>query len=85
MSESENECTMRYKKIKVTYINSSEDINKNIKIHHECEGEIEKSVPRITDWYNTRHADWWQNGEREGRIFLSNPHTNNEFYFMLTT
>ena len=25
---------------------------KNINIHHECEGGIEKSVPRITDWHH---------------------------------
>ena len=25
------------------------------------------------------------NGDREGRIFLSNPHTNNGFFFLLTT
>ena len=23
-----------------------------ISTHHECEGGIEKSVPRITDWHN---------------------------------
>ena len=25
------------------------------------------------------------NGDHEGRIFLSYPHTNNEFFFLLTT
>ena len=25
------------------------------------------------------------NGDREGRIFLSHPHTNNGFFFLLTT
>ena len=29
----------------------------NIRIHHECKGGIEKSIPRITD---TRLAKWWQ-------------------------
>ena len=26
----------------------------NIRIHHECEGGIEKSVPRITDWHQVK-------------------------------
>ena len=25
---------------------------KNIRIYHECEDGIEKSVPRITDWHH---------------------------------
>ena len=25
---------------------------KNIRIYYECEGGIEKSVPRITDWHH---------------------------------
>ena len=45
------------------------------RIRHECEVGIEKSVPRITD----------DHGNHEGRIFLSNTHTNNGFFFLLTT
>ena len=55
-----------------------------ISIHNECEGGIEKSVPRIADW----HREAWRvmtNGDPEGRIFLSHPHTNNGFFFLLTT
>ena len=26
--------------------------DKIIRIHHECEGGIEKSVPRIIDWHH---------------------------------
>ena len=47
----------------------------NIRIHHECEGGIEKSVGRITDLHHEAC---------EGQIFLSHPKTNNGFFFMLT-
>ena len=55
----------------------------NIWIYDECEGGVEKSIPRITDWH---HEAWgvMTNGDREGPIFLSNSHTNNGF-FLLTT
>ena len=39
--------------------------------------------PRITVW----HAEACRvrtNGDREGRIFLSFPHTNNGLFFLLT-
>ena len=55
-----------------------------IKIHHECEGGIEKSVPRITVWHHEA-CRVMTNGDHEGRIFLSHPHTNNGFVFLLTT
>ena len=45
----------------------------NIRIHHECEGGIEKSVPRIT----VRHHEACRvmtNDDHEGWIFLSHPH-----------
>ena len=48
---------------------------KIIRILHECESGIEKSVPRITD----------DHGDHAGRIFLSHTHTNNGFFFLLTT
>ena len=39
-----------------------------------------KSIPRITVWH---HKACWvmTNGDREGRSFVSNPHTNNRFFF----
>ena len=55
-----------------------------ITIYHEYEGGIEKSVPRITDWHHEACRVMTIN-DREGRIFLSDPHTNNGFFFMLTT
>ena len=55
----------------------------NIRTHHECEGGIQKSVLRITDWH---HEACWvvSNGDREGQIFLSNPHTNYGYLFLHT-
>ena len=41
---------------------------KGIRIYHECEGVIEKSVPRITDWHHEA-CRVMTNGDREGRIF----------------
>ena len=55
-----------------------------IRIHHKCEGGIEKSVPRITNWHHEA-CRVMTNGDHEGRIFLSRPHTNNVFFFLLTT
>ena len=62
-------------------------INNNIRIHHECEGRIEKFVPRSASFGITRLADWqvMTNGYPEVRIFLSYPHMNNGFFFLLTT
>ena len=41
----------------------------SIRIHHECEGGIGKSVPRITDWqYEACRV--MTNSDPEGRIFL---------------
>ena len=54
-----------------------------IRIYHECEGGIEKSVPRITNWHHEA-CRVMTNGDREGLIFLSHPHTNNGFFFLLT-
>ena len=57
---------------------------KHINIYHECEGRIEKSVPRITFWHHEA-CRVMTNGVPEGWIFLSHPHTNNGFFFLLTT
>ena len=45
-----------------------------------CVGGVEQSVSGITE----RHPEACRvmtNGDREGRIFLSHPHTNNGFFF----
>ena len=42
----------------------------NIRIYHECEGRIEKSVPRIAVWHHEA-CRVMTNGDPEGRIFLS--------------
>ena len=69
-------------------LNLKSDINvlqfcmENISIYHECEGGIEKSVPRITDWHHEA-CRVMTNGNHEGQIFLSHPH--NGFFFLLTT
>ena len=55
-----------------------------MRIYHECEGGIEKSVPRITDWHHEA-CRVMTNGNPEGRIFLPHSHTNNGFFFLLTT
>ena len=47
--------------------------NKTIRIHHECEGGIEKFVSRITD----RHFEICQvmtNGDRQGQTFTPSSH-----------
>ena len=49
-----------------------------------CEGGIDKSDPRITDWHHEA-CRVMADGDHEGRIFLSLPHTNNGFFFLLTT
>ena len=55
-----------------------------IRIHYDCEGRIEKSVIRIAVWHHEA-CRVMKNGDPEGQIFLSYPHTNNGFFFLLTT
>ena len=55
-----------------------------IKIYHECEGRIEKSVPRIAVWHH-KACRVMINGDPEGGTSLSYPHRNNGFFFLLTT
>ena len=45
---------------------------------------IEKSVPRTAVWHHEA-CRVMTNGDTEGQIFLSYPHTNNGFFFLLTT
>ena len=56
----------------------------NIRIYHECEGRIEKSIRRIAVWHH-QACGVMTNGDPEGWIFLYNPHTNYGFFFLLTT
>ena len=56
----------------------------NIRIYHECEGRIEKSVPRITIWHHEA-CRVMKNDDPYWRIFLSYPNTINGFFFLLTT
>ena len=45
-----------------------EHLIKVIIIYHECEGGIEKAVPRITGWHHET-CRVMTNSDREGRIF----------------
>ena len=54
------------------------------RIYHECEGRIEKSVPRIAVWHH-KACRMISNGDPEGWIFLSYPHVKNGFFFLLIT
>ena len=53
-----------------------------IRIYHECEGRIEKFVMRIAVWHHEA-CRVMINGDPEGRSFLSYPHRNNGFFFLL--
>ena len=45
---------------------------------------IEKPIPRNTDWHHEA-CQVMTNGNCEGQIFLSYPHMNNGFFFLLAT
>ena len=55
-----------------------------IRIYHEYEGRIEKSVPRIAVWHHEA-CRAMTNGDPEGRIFLFYLNTNTGFFFLLTS
>ena len=55
----------------------------NIMIHHECEGEIEKSVLMIVGCHHEA-CPVMTNYDPEGLTFLSHPPTNIELFFLLT-
>ena len=62
-------------------------INKTVqtlRIYHECEGRIEKSVPRIAVLHH-KACRVMTNGDLEGQIFLLYPHKNNGIFILLTT
>ena len=54
-----------------------------LRIHHKCEGGIEKSVQRITVWHHEA-CRVMTNLDQEGQIFQSNLLRNNGFFFLLT-
>ena len=45
---------------------------------------IEKSITRIAVWHHEA-CRVMTNGDPGGQIFISYPHTNNGFFFLLTT
>ena len=53
-----------------------------IRINFEGEVGREKSVPRITDCHHEA-CRVMTIGDREGRIFLSHPRTNDKYFFLL--
>ena len=53
-------------------------------IYLECEGRLEKSVPRIAVWHHEA-CRVMTNGDPEEQFFLSYPHTNNGLFFLLNT
>ena len=55
----------------------------SIRLYHECEGWIEKSVLSITNW-NHKACQVMTNVDCEGRIFLSRPQTMKVLFFLLT-
>ena len=55
----------------------------NIRIHHECEDEMEKSVPKIAVWHHKACGEI-TNEDHKGQMFLFRPHTNNRIFFLLT-
>ena len=56
---------------------------KELRKYHECQDGTKKSVSRITIWHHEA-CRVMTNGDREGQIFLSHPHMNNGFFFLLT-
>ena len=55
----------------------------NIRIYHEYEVGIEKSVPGFTICHHEA-CRVMTNGDPEGQIFISHPHMINGFFFLLT-
>ena len=57
-------------------------IRQHIRIHHECEDRVEKSVPRIAVWHHEA-CRVMTNGDPEGRIILSYPeYAKMQFHIM---
>ena len=53
-----------------------------IRIYHECEGRIEKTVLRVAVWHHEA-CRVMTNGDPDGLIYLSYPQTNNGFSVLL--
>ena len=53
-----------------------------LRIYHDCEVRIKKIVPRIAVWHH-KACQVMTNCDPKGRIFLSYPHTNNGFFFLV--
>ena len=62
-------------------LGSEVDPGQYVKLYHECEDGIEKSV---TDW-DHEACRVMTKGDHEAPIFLSHPHTNNGLFFSLIT
>ena len=60
------------------------NLDQNIRIYQVCEGRIEKSVLRIAVWHHEA-CRVKTNGDPKEQIFLSYPHTNNGFFYLLTS
>ena len=54
------------------------------RIYEECEGKIEKSVPRITVWHQEA-SQVMTNSDPEGGIFYPNLIRIMDYFFLLTT
>ena len=54
-----------------------------IRIHHDGEGGIEKSIPGIIDWHH-KACRVITNSDHEGWIFLSHLYTYNGLFFLHT-
>ena len=67
----------------IYYRCSRELFAKIVRIYHENDNWIEKSVLRITDWHH-KACQMMANGDRQGQIFLSHPHMNHGFFFLLS-
>ena len=53
-----------------------------IRIYYECEGWIENSASWLAVWHHEA-CRVMTNGDPEGQIFISYPHTNNVLFFLL--
>ena len=59
-------------------------ISNTIRIHHKCEGGIEKIHPKDQGWHHGI-CQVMTKGDPERQNYLSHPHTHDGFFFLLTT
>ena len=62
-------------------LSSDEGSGETTRIYHDCEGRVEKSVPRIAVWHQEA-CRVMTNGDPDGRIFLYYPHSNIGYFFL---